>query len=1650
VCEAASCCGDQSPFGGFELKVEAEGAAGWNHTLASPNFQCIETTPCNTFSTDNLHCRGACDGTTCCREFRMYQIVFEAERAPRWLLSVTGDAAGAGRFTDSFEIDIRIASADTPVTTIGAPVTAGNAQDGGGGSGDGKLVGSMSDSAEGPRTPEGRYAFQSARRKGHQGSSVEEQPIIDVQDGEVSSADSVPFGKWRIYRFTAARPGIASVTLQQKSGSFGLRLLVQREVLPTHESFLTFETTEPGDPNVCTATTSVGASACRRCTQDFCICDVARGDTCTGKVHGSILTAPLSDDPLDGASASLRVPIYPHEPLMIAVFGESEIFAPYSFDMRVQHAVERYDQNTPCSNVTAGQVLQGRIRERERILFQAPSILEGYDAVVKLDTPFSETWGKCKYGDNDGTACAYDGTPEVYTGLSDRPLDPTCRGCFKEEGWRYEGTPLKARYFQTVNYTYAVPGQRCFYNGEYINRYNVTSKDTYPFYSTYTWWNTDPNAICDLKGTYPWMVPWPVDEFVEAIKVQSAEECCDKCAREATCNFWTVTDNDECTQCDQQDVSYEDTYVRPAEQVTFIPGTGEAEWYESASVTRIRGPLCYPAKNVRCCRLLDISETSMVRNKKVDPRVVSGSSGRCRPDKNGHVQVKLAQGLTCSTSSSALVNNNLVVDTAESMAAEAYVDDRQLFYKPLESDNLPTCVQWWNGLSVLNTGLPRPDLTVAPRCVKYSSSTIKLRVRDETNSEQCLVTTSRFLPAYPQMRSCMDTVVRMGNGSAVDWKYFSVAYDNYGGFGVEWTYLDDPSDANASSYRRVVQKEGLGSYAPSSGACLAVAADKTTVVVVECAETARDLALQQWTVTASTEPGQTPGMFISELTSTCLTGVLACEASRRAWGGDCSAPPSAVRMMTCSTAGFDAVEVNVFAGDNFYSKGQPILVELTGFLSSTFLLNYDLVEAPTIITAEKDYGGLLLVTEQRSSIQYRFILRSPTLQATAGLHFYLVVRQLVPVRHRLAISYRHRKSSNLPAQRPPGWDSAPTFVSQAIHGPDSNGIYVVPFSTAAASGPFDFNISIPGNATIAGEEVPISLRVWTAESFALNFQSEPPSLSLLRGERATQRLGASDQAHAAEVARSLHLCGTLAPGKPLSCGPPTEIFRQTEAQVASQSEGWWVVYMLRVGEPVVLEVEVPRTNCSAQVFVQPAQDGAPVNVTRLRQETQDIALLTVGGDAHPLASSLVLLPSGAAMSQYIAVLFPGISPEESAGVCPNHEVECESSEWLDSWGDGCAIYDANPAWCGYEESTDECCACGGGVRLYSCTAANASNVTSNISYACNRSQARVTVRASNANWAEPNSSSIDNATLGEEQTLSPQWAAQLFRRVSVEDAAYYIVTFTISAGNAAVYLVPEAAGLPSRQRPPAGKRRLESMAVGPGSAGWNHVTGFTQPFTLPSLILSPDDEDFALGSWIVAVFTDAPAELSFSVTRVAVPPTLQFFQDYSLVRPAATSFELRVAYHPLAALAVQVVFEETSGKSALECPLSFLARYALPPTPQEWISAAGREGGNRAMAIPPKGEQGVTNLFLTAARCPGGYTANGTHCVRLSHCALVQVSDFAEGAPMHGLRHGPCATATNATGQIRGANATASPAVMVPPAQECSFRFRLETATHAP
>jgi len=1059
VCESLSCCA-RNPFGGFHVEVAADkGLAGNNsyawspfdvrgrgqkiddalvYAASAPNANCIAAGPCQgRFQSTSPAAKGQQQEQSCC-EYGLYEIEFDAQLASRWLISITGanqSESQGPRFTDSFELDVKVADS-TSYTSYGQ--SSGSKSTPHAASLD---FGARSDNAEGLLTLQGRYSFQSAERKGH----FEEERIIDLQDGKAETRD-VHQGRWRIFRFRTALAGFLTVTLEQHEGSFGLRLLVQREGLPTHESFLTFATTDPADKNVCTSTTHLGAETCRQCTSEMCICDVSRGDNCTGRVHGSVLTVARSHNPLDGARASLQAPVYPKESFVIGVYGESHVFAPYSFTLTARQDVEIYNKNPPCSNLSVGETRAGRIRVRERVLLQAPPIPEGFDAEIHLETPYSTSWGKCKWGDNDGTSCTYDPTPEVYTGLSDRPYDANCRGCYVEKGWKYSGTPLRVAYRTTRSHLFDVPGQHCFRDGVYVNRYNVTSKDTYPFYRTYTLWNTDPflQPFCNLNGKFPWFMPQiKADKMVDAIQVESDNECCDKCARERTCSYWTITDDDNCTSCVQQDVQLHDVYVRPAGNVTFIPGTGETEWYDSGHTSTIRGPQCFFATRVRCCRLLNIAEAEMLSNKVPDAKVTSGSSGRCTLATNGHVQLRVAQSISCAHSSPAKVDKNLVADTTESMAQQAFSDDRQMFYLPGDRDNVPVCVQWWNGLSAIlkiveGFSVVEAAPTSTPGCVTYSTSTIKLRVKDEANVEQCLANIGLAFPSTPRMHACIDTVYRMGNGTEEDWKFYSLKHELAGGFGVEWTFENGRLLQKASLGAAMSCTESFGvrkceSIQSSRGCLSLLGGSLTSVIVDECAlelfqvalqeqriadaQTARGkLALQEWRLTNSSELGGSKGLLMSKYSQECVTGVLGCAStSRTLWSGLCSQAPSDVGMSLCTIPGLSSTVANVFQGRAFHKVGEPLMLELTGILSSSFSLTYKLVPCPFVITAEKIYTGNLVAGTAASSIKYRFMRG---LEGTSAMQYYLVVNVFVPVQQPLTISYRHRPINNLPLKRP--------------------------------------------------------------------------------------------------------------------------------------------------------------------------------------------------------------------------------------------------------------------------------------------------------------------------------------------------------------------------------------------------------------------------------------------------------------------------------------------------------------------------------------------------------------------------------------------------------------------------------------------------------
>jgi hypothetical protein len=117
------------------------------------------------------HCRGDCISSVCCTAFATYRIAFPAESAARWVVGITGDGSSSdsssstSRFTDSFELDVKIAgAADAALPAFGfsgsavrildaAPVAVKDGDSGGSAAG-------MRDNPDGPVSPEGRYAFQ--------------------------------------------------------------------------------------------------------------------------------------------------------------------------------------------------------------------------------------------------------------------------------------------------------------------------------------------------------------------------------------------------------------------------------------------------------------------------------------------------------------------------------------------------------------------------------------------------------------------------------------------------------------------------------------------------------------------------------------------------------------------------------------------------------------------------------------------------------------------------------------------------------------------------------------------------------------------------------------------------------------------------------------------------------------------------------------------------------------------------------------------------------------------------------------------------------------------------------------------------------------------------------------------------------------------------------------------------------------------------------------------------------------------------------------------------------------------------------------------------------------------------------------------------
>ena len=136
------------------------------------------------------------------------------------------------------------------------------------------------------------------------------------------------------------------------------------------------------------------------------------------------------------------------------------------------------------------------------------------------------------------------------------------------------------------------------------------------------------------------------------------------------------------------------------------------------------------------------------------------------------------------------------------------------------------------------------------------------------------------------------------------------------------------------------------------------------------------------------------------------------------------------------------------------------------------------------------------------------------------------------------------------------------------------------------------------------------------------------------------------------------------------------------------------------------------SRCSVhKTFALPERESPPTLFSALQLEA-DLAL--IDGEAWDYCSE-ILYPDGtcdeesvqSAMHSSLATLRyvivaadvrPTEAPPSDDGPDVRAAGECISYDWTDSEGDNCAAYAAYPAWCGFEDSSEQCCECGGGQQ----------------------------------------------------------------------------------------------------------------------------------------------------------------------------------------------------------------------------------------------------------------------------------------------------------------------------------------------------------------
>lgn len=977
-CESEACCSGQNPFAHFDVLVQAdrqpsdENPADFIEALSVngfPNYDCREYAHCQA-GASNFQCESACVDGECCATLAQYRVELDGAQASTWFVAVQGHGrlgSGVGallRRTDKYKIVVTVLE---------------------------RIDGELKETFSNPLGPAGVQTeeVREGRDYDFRSGGLSDGPEVrSLQLGQ-EVRGHIKYAEWALYNVVAMVGGLLEVSLTQDAGLFGLRVLAQRGGLPSIRSFSNY-LVSPGEETQCTPDTDDGAESCKVCTQRGtrpCVCPDSDTEGCS-PMSANVMTSSASTDPLRGANAVVRVPVSAGDSVFVGVYAESPVFSPYNYG--IMAAMEDFGSGfVPCTNLPTFGTYDRALQTGEVDLTTSPVIPDDADVTVVLNVSTSMQFGECFYSESDGSACelrdANNLTWSTWTGRGIREGRPAeCSGCYMEGDVEYPGGELELWKRQFSTAAISVTQTRCFYQGAWLDVTTVLSSSLPPYYII----EADPLdpriATCQ---TQPMQITVPVvrDVLFSNLTAASEQECCDRCAQEPACTFWSFYAQAECWECAGQNVSDSDVRVGPeiqeGDRINYLSGyrypSGEERvvWTNQTGFVLENGPSCR-VRSVPCCVLRNHTEIEKRAVAEARVGVVSGSFAQCRVAINGRVRMFVTQDLNCNTSTSDAVEllARELTQASEGASEAVRRDARQTWDLPGVGVNTSVCVAWWNGQQ-LRDGVEvvaGDDSTWT--CVAWSTRAIRLAVPDENGDELCL----GLVGTQPEVMRCQGKV------------YLAL---NFTGDGVD--VYRGVNESYAAFARKEWEVAGGVLRLYGTDVCIsnghALAAERCAA---DGASNSEGQQQQRWSV-GLVDADAGVGTLIAG-GGFCLGALPDCPKWEGLWVQGCSlVTPARAVLQACQDEPSSIVSVTLLAGYSERRSGQPLLALTQGLIPSAFSVTINAEQAPPSLAPDRTVH---LQIAPGSASSFRF---APA--PLSGQHK-LVVQQRVPATHALSVT----------------------------------------------------------------------------------------------------------------------------------------------------------------------------------------------------------------------------------------------------------------------------------------------------------------------------------------------------------------------------------------------------------------------------------------------------------------------------------------------------------------------------------------------------------------------------------------------------------------------------------------------------------------------